>query len=538
MKAEILKKVSHNFAVRVPYESKDLLKISCDSYKWDKKNKYWLVPATKESFIKLRDNFKELDFNESIRQYLWQLHEQEQKIEYIHKIRNDPEWRLNGKLSYLYSHQCVAFESARTFNSFAFFLDTGTGKTAVSIEIIKHYGLKTLVVCPLSIIEAAWLSDIQKFSSSQEGLKAISLWASSKSKRLEKLAANRHQVYIINFEGLKILEKELIGANFGLIIIDESSKMKDFKSQTSKCILRFANHIPKRYILSGSPAPNTPLEYWAQINFVDPTLFPDNFYRFRNLYFFQSDYMGYKYDITPENKRKLMDIIKRKAIFYSKDECLDLPEKIYQERIIEMSKPQAVAYKQMKIDLMIKIQDKTISVTNQIAKIMKLRQVTSGWIYHEVGPIKIADTKINELKDVLSEIGDKQVIIWIQFHFEGHALMDIFKEKACSLWGDLNHDQRERSISDFQTGKKQYLIANPATAAHGLTFVNCQYAIYFSLSYSAELWKQSQDRIHRIGQAKNVTYIYLLCNNSIDLKIYEILRSKKKLSEECLSWLN
>ena len=226
MKATSLKKIDHRWAVRIPYEGKDILKTSCDSYKWDKKNKYWLVPATKNSFVKLRENFKELDFDEDVRQYLWHLQDEEKRIEYIHKIRNDPDWRLNGSLSYLYNHQCVAFEAARTLDQFALFLDTGTGKTAVAIEIIKYHCVKSLVICPLSIIEAAWLSDINKFS---PDLKAVSLWAPTKQKRLELLSSNSHQVYIINFEGFKMLEKELIQANFRLVIVDESSKMKNFK---------------------------------------------------------------------------------------------------------------------------------------------------------------------------------------------------------------------------------------------------------------------------------------------------------------------
>lgn len=530
MKLTINAVANRTFFIEVPYEAKDKFKDTVDSCKWDKKNKWWEVPGSMDNLMKLASNF-EVDYS-SINSYVKILSAEQDKVKYINKIRNDPSWRLNGEYEYLYRHQCVALEAARSFNQYALFLDTGTGKTLTSIEIIKHYKKRTLVVCPLTIIEDAWLSDIKKFAPQ---LVAVNLWASNKEKRLQKLKIPSH-ICIINFEGLKILEKELMKQNFGVIIVDESSKMKDPNSQITKCLLRFAKHIPNRYILSGSPASNSPLEYWAQMNFIDLTILGSNFYRYRNQ-FFTSDYMGYNWFISNENRKKIMERIKRKAIFFSKDECLDLPEKIFQVRKIQMSDDQKAAYKNMKNDLVIELRDTIISASNQVTKIMKLRQVTSGFVYNGGKPIKIADTKFKELINVLDEIGNHQVIIWVNFHFEGHALMDNFKDRACALWGNIKDDVRRDSIEGFKCGKYQYLIANPASAAHGLTFVNCQYAVYFSLSYSAELWKESQDRIHRIGQTKNATYIYLLCEKSIEEKIYEALQNKRKISEECLGWL-
>ena len=528
-----LKVLNNEFMVKVPYEGKDVIKQIVDSYKWLPDHKAWKIPTSLEAMQAIKQNFT-LNLTEEALAIIADLILEQKRIDYIEMIKKDVNWRLDGRLNYLYRHQCIAFEAAKNFPQYALFLDTGTGKTLTSIEIIKHYNLKTLVVCPLSIIESAWLDDIKKFAPE---LKAISLWDKTKAQRLRRLEI-KSQVYIINFEGFKMLQKELEKANFQIIIIDESSKMKNNKSQITKALLDFSNKINYRYILSGSPAPNSPLEFWAQMAFVDPNLLGDNFYRFRNNWFYQSDWSGYQYSITPPNKEKLMRKIGRKAIFFAKDDCLDLPDKTYVTRKIEMSDVQKAAYQQMKDDLLLEIEGKTIIASNQIAKIMKLRQVTSGYIYDESrGTIKISDTKFNELFDVLDEIGDRQVIIWIQFHFEGVELMKHFKEKACALWGDVKAEDRITAINQFKSGQKQYLIANPATAAHGLTFTNCQYSIYFSLSYSAELWKQSQERIHRIGQAKNVTYIYLICKDSIDEKIYTALQGKKKISDECLNWL-
>jgi SNF2 family DNA or RNA helicase len=136
---------------------------------------------------------------------------------------------------------------------------------------------------------------------------------------------------------------------------------------------------------------------------------------------------------------------------------------------------------------------------------------------------------------LLEEIGDEQVIIWANFKQEISTLLTTLPGSQ-AIWSQTR--DRDKVVKDFQQGRTQYLIANPASAAHGLTFTNCSYAIYFSLNYSYEYQKQSEDRIHRIGQTKPVTYYYLLAQNTIDTVIYKTLRRKGDLSRQVLDYLH
>jgi len=465
-------------------------------------------------------------------------------------------------MTQLYQHQIEGINRGRRGNC-ALFWDCGVGKTIVALNIIKHYKAKgvgpALVVCPLSIIEAAWITDCKKFTPC---LTIVSLWDKSPDKRKRKLI-EQHDIYVCNYETFKSLYPLLTQKNFGCMIVDESSKMKNPKSQITRALLSFAGIvfrkspykadvvIPHRYVLSGTPAPNNEGEYWAQIKFVTGPgceVLHDNFYAFRSM-FFNCEPLGLTgqrvYTFRPEMRDYLLKSIQPVTDIVRKCDALDLPEQVHQVRQIQLSGPESSAYKTMEKDLILQFADETILSTNALVEVMKLRQLTSGFVYgeetHQTGK-----SKLKELIALLDEIGDNQVIIWANFREEIKMLrkeLDArlidqegpFARSAEALWSDT--PDRDDVIKAFQDGDIKYLIANPASAAHGLTFTNCKYAVYYSLNYSYEMLKQSQDRIHRIGQEHSTTYYYLLAQGTIDEVIYRALNSKADLSQEALAYL-
>lgn len=520
----------------------------------------------------------------------------------------------------LFNHQSEALSIARERN-IALFHDCGTGKTCTSLNIIKHWHSKgegpAIVVCPLSIIEAAWLEDAEKFAPE---LSIASLWLPQTSKRKEKqldiLHNGNHDIYVANFETFKSLLPDLHKKQFGVIIVDESSKMKCPKSAITRALLSVAgvtmrakggvkypvkHVIPHRYVLSGTPAPNDESEYWSQVTFVTGPggyVFNDNFYAFRSRYFtgipigltgqnqhvFTPDvqertamvnallqqnmnigdrqfietiqrfeslkqfspqqlqifwriwqrYCGQRQLVLNKLHHEFMDRLSMVSHVVRKADAVDLPEQIHEKRIVILSKPEQDAYDQLQRDLVLQFADEQILATSALVETMKLRQLTSGFCYGDEGTHQIGKSKLNELKDLLAEIGDKQVIIWANFQEEIKTLVEMLPNSV-ALWGQ--GDDRQTAVKAFQNGDVQYLIANPASAAHGLTFVNCNYAVYFSLNYSYELQKQSQDRIHRIGQRNMCTYYYLIAKGTIDEVIYNTVGKKSDLSKEVLNYL-
>lgn len=457
----------------------------------------------------------------------------------------------------LYKHQSDAVDFAIKGGGNVFLWhDPGCGKTRTSLEIysrllVGNPHLRMLVVCPLSLINAAWGEDTKKFTSFRY------------AKYGEHSPA--HHIVGINFESLiqakrfKEVEKMLQTGPW-MLVVDESSRMKNPKAQTTKCLLRLAIFAKHRVVASGTPCPNNETELWAQAKFVDGKSFSDSFFAFRNAYFYlgrngakqwmpvQGAKMsrmvmqklfqqGWKYEISPENRVKMMDRLKPFTHRVKKEEALDLPEKIDEIRQVTLGPAERKAYLEMKRHLVaeIEVKGKTELITAEVAlaKLMKLRQATAGFMYNEAHEaIKIGNSKLNELEDALEELGSQQVIIWVQFHHEIDVISEMLTKKGRSfvtLYADT--EDKDASIKAFQNNTAQYLICHPRSAGHGLTFVNCSTAVFLSVDYSYEAHAQARDRIHRIGQKNNCLYVYILAKDTIDEAVMNILSKKQSLQD-------
>lgn len=460
----------------------------------------------------------------------------------------------------LFRHQQAGVEFALKNNGqCALFWDPGTGKTFTSLKIFealkeKEPALKMLVVCPLSLIHAAWGADILKFTNFDA--------ATFRTLRAGKIP----DIIIINYESFiskKIFPelRNMIIHNPFMCVLDESSRLKSNKSMTTKALLTLAPLFKHRIILSGTPMPNSELELWGQVRFIRSDIFDKSFYAFRNTYFhlerngeqmapLQGKVMnrmmmrnimmqGWRYTITPFMREHIMFKLKPFTHWMKKEEAIDLPEKIDQVREVSLSGPEAEAYRDMKNYLVTEIGGQMIAAQVALAKLMKLRQVTSGFMYDADGKAGVVGrSKINELEDTVKQLGTQPVIIFVQFHYEVESIRAMLAKK----YGDeqvvtlcSETDNREESIRKFQQGHARYLIAHPKSAAHGLTFVNCSTMIFFSMDYSYESHEQARNRIHRIGQKNSCLYIYLIAKGTIDETLLNVLQKKQRLQDAVYS---
>jgi len=456
----------------------------------------------------------------------------------------------------LFSHQQNGLSIGKQ-GSHAFFWQCGTGKTLLGLELVKYWKAQgvgpALIVCPLSIIDVAWIEDAAKFTPE---LSIISLWSKKPAERKERLFED-HDIYVVNFEMFKLLYEDICRRDFNIIIVDESSKMKNPKSQITKALISLAGFGPIyktrknpysrkipiacRYILSGTPAPNDKSEYHQQIKFITGRgnkCFDDNFYSFRGKYF-QAIPIGFtghnRYEFRRDMRAEFMAAMKPVTHVVRKQDALDLPEQIHEIRKVYLSPHERNAYESFKLEKVLELQNETVLARTALTEVMKLRQFTSGFAYSDCGIIQTGKSKVKELKALLEEIGNHQVIIWANFKYEIRTLLNELPKKSISLWSQT--PDKADVINAFINGHYQYLIANPQSAGHGLTFINCQDAIYFSLNYSYELQKQSQDRIHRIGQQNKCTYYYLIADKTIDEVILETIQKKDDLSSTILEYL-
>lgn len=459
----------------------------------------------------------------------------------------------------LFKHQDDAISFIlRRKGSGALFLDCGLGKTRVALEAYKEVrlhdsGLKLLVIGPLSLLNAAWRADIAKFTD----LSFLNLHDNGSIPDEWP-----HDVWAINYESF-IAEKNYrklcsyMSKTPVMVVCDESSRMKNFKSKTTKSLLAIRDLAKYRIVMSGTPAPNTPMEYWAQMEFVNRGILHPSFYAFRNSYFHLSrgkeianlhgQYMnrdvmskllrtGFKYNITDDNRKKLMAHISPYCFTARKEDCLDLPESIDEIRSVCLGPKQLKAYLDMKRHLITEIKGSDITAQAALTKILKLREITSGFAFDSTGEVhEIGENaKLDDLKDVIDEIGDRPVIIWANFKYDIRTIADTIAkmrspDSVVTLYSET--DDRDVSIDRFKDGSAQYLVANTKSAAHGLTFTNCSYEVFYSLDYSYESYHQAKARIHRAGQVNKCTYLHLIADGTIDADMLDVLNRKADMTE-------
>lgn len=463
----------------------------------------------------------------------------------------------------LMNHQIEAVDFAvKNSGVAAFFHEIGCGKTISALSTYtrlreKDPGLKMMVICPLSLIESAWGADIKEHTV-------------EKYLNLNRNApAEGYDIYIINFESF-ISEKRmdvlmaLIRRHRWLCVIDESSKLKNNTAKTTKTILKMRQCFKYRIVMSGTPAPNSEMEYWGQMTFLRDGIFHWNFYAFRNTYFDMRRGLdiipgqmltrlniqelhkkGYKYSISPDNRKKLVSRMLPLCHSVKKDDCMDLPEQINQYRVFKMGADQRKIYMQMKEQAIAEILNESEDPTFVVAKIaltklIKLRQIVSGFAIDAEGRVQDfgANPKLNELEDLIDQIGDKQAIIWCNFKREIADVSALLGDRACFMYGDVDISDREQAVVDFKSGKKQFLVANPASAGHGLTFVNANIEIFYSMDFSYEKYEQARGRIHRYGQKNKCLYIHLMAEESVDKYILDVVQKKKTVDESIREFIN
>ena len=423
---------------------------------------------------------------------------------------------------HLRQYQKEIVNTALNEGSYGVFADTGTGKTIMGLEIAKNYN-KTLILCPLSVIETAWIDDCKEF---YPELSVINCWGNSQKERLNALHEDV-SVYVMNYESFKILKREIISMKFDCMIIDESSVMKNMTSQITNELLEMVDVIPHRFVLSGTPTPNHNSEIFPQMKFVDAEVFGNNYYGFLAKYFSQDMADPHHWFQTDDNKNAYFNRLNSKSVFLKKEDCVDLPEKVFEIKRFDLGKEQKRYYE----DMVQNIRDNINSWSKFefTAKLMKLREITSGFVINKDNTITDFETNKDKiLEQSLDEIGEKPVIIWCQFTHEIERLAE--KYNGIALTSKTKN--RDDIIRQFKNGQIKRLFTHPKLLGKGLTFVNCTYNIYYSLSFSYEDFKQSQDRIHRIGQTNKCTYIILQGKNTIDEKIYSCLKRKGSAVDE------
>lgn len=457
-------------------------------------------------------------------------------------------------------HQELGREIALLRDRFCFFYDTRTGKTPLSLSIIyddlrEHPSHKWLVVCPLILIDNAWLEDAETFF---PDIKTISLHAATPKKRAEKMATEA-SIYVTNVESFAKYKEDFEKMGFHGCIVDESSTMKSNKSKTSEALVDFAQTMKRFYLLSGTPAPNGEWEYYMQLKAIDYYGVHQSYSQFKEYYFVNMSYNPQyeKLVVRPDRKDELYALIKKYSLYVDKEDVLTTPGRTWHE--VEFDLPDGLKkhYNKMKNDLCVELEgEKSITAASTAAKLNKLNQITSGFIMDTQAMKENAfyddsnlpewylldDFRFKKLQELLSsgDIRDNQVLIWANYRKEFELIQSLLGERCRCVYGGTSINDKNESIRLFKSGEIQYLIANPASADKGLTLTNAHFSIYFSLNWSYELFKQSMERIYGdiSKQPEHCHYYVFIAKGTIDRVLYsDVLQGKGDASYAVLNHL-
>lgn len=505
---------------------------------WDRKTKTWHVIPSFIAFNALKEKFKDIEIEPEI-----ELIVNKEKEDYatLESFKTNPNIKYSFGDHKPFEHQVKAFNFARHQKSCALFLDQGLGKTFVIAHLIEdkianNIIKKALIVCPRSVINAAWMSDINKFTN----LKAISLHDKSSKKRAE-LFKEEADVYIINFEGVNNFMDEIKDLDIQMLVVDESSKCKSYKTKISKNLSMVARRCEYKVIASGTPAPNSPLELWPQYAILDQgRTLGVNFFKFRSEFCTQFGFGGFQWNCNKENRERIKSLISHKTIRFKKEDCLDLPPQTFIKREVQLSDEQEKHYNDMAEKMIAELAEGVISKAEiAVTQIIRFQQITSGFLKSVEG-VELdfkTNPKLAELNSLVEEIGPNKnkIIIWARFkHDIRNICKDMAKYGVVDLFGETKN--KDENIDQFKNNDDvRILVAHPASAAHGLTLTEANYAIYYSMDYSLEYYQQSVDRIHRIGQDKKTFYYHLISPNTIDEAIMKALVKKEDIMQKLLN---
>ena len=460
-----------------------------------------------------------------------------------------------------YAHQITALEKSWHKDEYAYFMEMGTGKSKVLVDNIAMLYDKgaingALIIAPKGVYRNWFSQEIPQHLPSHVDYKTV-LWTALTSKtkdkeyqQLFKVDIDLH-ILIMNVEafstkkGLEFATRFLRCHNT-LMAVDESTTIKTPSAKRTKSILVLGKYAKYRRILTGSPVTKSPLDLYTQCGFLNEELLAfTSYYSFRNRYATMLDrnFGGRRVQIVGGYKRldELAGLLKPFSYRVLKEECLDLPEKTYVQREVELTDEQKQTYSTMKAAALASLKGKRATAPHVLTQLMRLHQITCGHLKNDDGTItSLKSNRINSLMELLEEV-DGKVIIWANYIYDIKQIVAAIGKKygedsIVQYYGAIPSEMRQKYIEIFQDpdSKVRFFIGNPQTGGYGITLTAAKTVVYYSNGYDLEKRLQSEDRAHRIGQKNLVTYVDLITPKTVDEKIRKALRKKINIATEIM----
>lgn len=508
-------------ALRCTYEERNLAK-QVPGWKWNGQMKVWEYQVEKETVDQLVSIFPNLKVAPDVRDYITRI--ERNRVQML-ELKELEDVELNVPFAdKLRDYQRVGANFLNTTGKCILADDMGTGKTLQAITACEDTGAeRVLVICPNSL-KWNWHDEVNKWTDS----KAVVV-DGAKAKRVKAIEEFDGKYLIINYEAMR-LHEELQKGKWDVLILDEAHKIKNRKAQQTKAINKIK--ADRVFLLTGTPMLNRPDELWSLLN----RLYPDKFrsyWRFVERYCTITD-NGWGKDIgmgTPEQQEELKRLLAPIMLRRTKKEVLtELPDKIHQRFLVELTGKQAKIYKSMERDAIATLTNgEVIAAPVVIAQITRLRQiaVSTQLLSEEVAE----SAKFEALMELIQDnIAGHKIVVFSQFR----RAIELFSKqldeagiKWVAVTGAIKQEDRHQATKDFQEDKDtRIMLATIEAAAHGLTWTSADIAVFLDRHWTPAINTQAEDRLHRMGQKNSVTIINMVARGTVEEYIENLLEKK------------
>ena len=407
------------------------------------------------------------------------------------------------------------------------FNEQGTGKTASAIwaaDYLMKQGKinRVLVICPLSIMDSAWREDLFTFAPHRSV--DIAHGASKKRKAILEQGA---EFVIINYDGVEIVSKEIAEGGFDLIVVDEATHYKNTQSQRWKTLRRLVKDDTWLWMMTGTPAAQSPLDAYGLAKMVNPDAVPRFFGSFRDMV--MRKITQFRWIVKPEATDLVFNVL-QPAIRFTKEECLDLPDMTYVKRKVELTRQQKKYYDLLKKKLVMTVGGDEVTAINAAVVMNKLLQISAGAVYTDEGDTLEFDIKhrYKVLREVIDESSQK-VLIFVPFKHTIDILTDKLRNDGITtevIRGDVPVTRRTDIFKRFQTtNEPRVLVIQPQSAAHGVTLTAANTVVWWGPTPSLETYAQANARVHRSGQKHPCTVVQLQ-GSAVEQRVYSLLDNR------------
>lgn len=437
-----------------------------------------------------------------------------------------------------YQHQRVTVEFLIT-NKRAFVLnEMGTGKTLSALwacDILMHAKRirRVLIICPLSTMGSVWYNEIRY------NLPHRYVGIAHGRNRTPVLTNAAYEFVIMNHDGPKYTESEILNQQFDIIIIDELTAFKSHKSDRSKCVKRICDRVRAVWGMTGDLTPNRPTEAWFPCRIVNPInqWLPKYYGQFHDACMTTiNEYV----EIPKPEAPQIVAMCAQPAIRFTRAQCLDLPDTSYQLLEIPLTVEQQRHYDSMLSQAYLgeTVDEAHTTAQSAAIKLNKLLQISAGAVKTDTGEVLEigCEDRLDQLHEIFEQTPQRKLLVFATYRASILMIVADMKKRGVKvdcIHGDVASHIRTRLIDQFQTGDLEMLVVQPQSAAHGITLTAASTIVWFSLIASNEYFQQGNARIIRAGQTRK-TLIILMIGSKAEKHIARILRNREQLSTQIL----